>query len=100
VTRRGLIAAALTARDQYHEAGEAALDACVAAFPVGCRVAWSHGRHVQGGEILEWSKFGYDTLRAKVRADTGREYWVHAYRLLDHSAENLKVQQAVAGVLG
>ena len=51
----------------------------LAALPDGRYVQWRHGRHLVMGQVIDNDR----SSRVKVRGLGGREYWIHAYRILD-----------------
>ena len=54
------------------------------ALTIGALVDWLHGTNRLSGLVLGLSSTsaGYRNARVRVRADSGKEYWVHAGRIL------------------
>lgn len=62
----------------FDEAGEKALKAVRAAFPVGSVVRWEHGGHVRSGVVTGHTGFQYGSCGFRVRSPAGAEYGVDA----------------------
>ena len=68
----------LFADEAFDAAGEKALKAVRAAFPVGSVVRWEHGGHVRSGVVTGHTGFQYGSCGFRVRSPAGAEYGVDA----------------------
>lgn len=72
----------ILADKRYRAADKAACAAAVAALPAGTEVSWMHGEYRIWGEVLSVNSWGYHTLTVLIRRRNGKEYHVHASRIL------------------